>query len=88
SNSAVAELGRLRLRVSDAEPGSTVKVLLKSKSNNLRLFPATDTLYRLHAQSTSGEYYLNFGGQMQISNGKVGWMSEDIEVETTCQTRG
>lgn len=77
-------LGKLRVRVEDAEPGSPVSVRLSTSSPSLLLYPVSEQVFHLYSGSSSGEFYVNYGGRLLLEDLAVGSTVSDILVETSC----
>lgn len=81
-------MGQLRIRVENAASGSAVGIQLSALSQRFTLVPSAVQSFQLNTGATSGEFYLDFGGQLFVENGMHGSVAGDINVNTTCTSTG
>lgn len=77
-------LGLLRLSVSGAEPGGVVAVKLRSRSSEIQFYPVGEVRFRLPTGESSGDFFLEYGGHLQIQPLQAGKIVEDLDVLLRC----
>jgi len=82
----VVELGRLKISIENAEKGSAVEIVINATESRFELFPASAVSYKLQDESTSGEFYLNFGGKLFFDSQTNGKLLGNLHTVATCKS--
>jgi len=80
------ELGRLKISVEDAVKGSEIEVEIDATLPSFRVFPETTITYKLPDEATSGEFYLDYGGQFFFENEVRGSLLGDLFTLSRCKS--